>query len=78
MTLPKSHTSHNKSATTTSITSKPALDTLALPEALRDPWENAKAAGHPERMLRALFRVALGETYREAASTEGYTDHAQV
>ncbi len=55
-----------------------ALTTLALPADLRDAWEAVVAGSHCERMTRALYRVALGESYREAAKAEGYTDHADI
>ncbi len=55
-----------------------ALTTLALPEELREAWEAVIAGSHCERTTRALYRVALGEPYREAAKAEGYTDHADI
>ncbi len=54
------------------------MTTLALPEDLRKAWEAVIAGSHCERTTRALYRVALGESYREAAKAEGYTDHADI
>ncbi len=45
-----------------------ALTTLALPDDLQKAWEAVIAGGHCERTTRALYRVALGESYREAAT----------
>ncbi len=55
-----------------------ALTTLALPADLREAWEAVIAGSHCERMTRALYRVALGESYREAAKAEEYADHKDV
>ena len=55
-----------------------ALTTLALPQDLREAWEAVIAGSHCERMTRALYRVALGESYREAAKAEEYADHKDV
>ncbi len=55
-----------------------AMTTLALPEDLREAWEAVIAGSHCERMTRALYRVALGESYREAAKAEEYADHKDV
>ena len=55
-----------------------ALATIAVPEELREAWDRVASAGHPEALVRALYRVALGEPYREAATAEGYEDHKQV
>ncbi len=55
-----------------------AMTTLALPEELRAAWEAVIAGSHCERTTRALYHVALGESYREAARAEGYSDHAEI
>ena len=54
------------------------LAEIAVPEELREAWNRATSAGHPDALLRALYRVALGETYRDASASEGYSDHASV
>ncbi len=54
------------------------LELVAIPAELREAWERAVSFGHNEQLTRALYRVALGESYRDAAEAEGYEDHKQV
>lgn len=49
-----------------------------LPQEMREPWAAVVAGGHEARIQRALFRVACGATYRQAAESEGYADHAAL
>jgi len=41
-------------------------------------WALAEASALGARMKAALFRVACGESYREAAQAEGYATHPDV
>ncbi len=54
------------------------LADIAIPEELRPAWARVEASKHEPRMMRALARVASGESYRQAAEAEDYADHARV
>ena len=56
-------------------TGQTALATIAVPAELREAWERVEASGVEESLRRALYRVALGEPYRQAAKAEGFEDH---
>ena len=55
-----------------------SLELIPIPRDLQEAWERAARADHSEPMIRALYRVALGESFRQAAEAEGYGDHAGV
>lgn len=58
---------------------RPGLSASArLPEPLRERWAEALEGINSDPLLRAVYRVALGEPIRAAARAEGYKDHAAV
>jgi hypothetical protein len=60
------------------VTERASFETALLPDEVQDAWERCKAADLSPRVLRTLFRVGCGETFREAAANEGYVNHAHI